>query len=1280
MSPEIVNEESHDYGVDIWCLGILLYEMLHGNPPFNAENLGEIKKEFQKKKIQVDPKFDKDTIDLIDQLLQYNSDDRISIEEALNHRAIKKNYKSIIREITQEEYNLLTRYYYMNSGGNQLMTHNSTYARQLKRQSMLTKKSHSSYHSTNSSMFDSNSKGGPNDFMKFDKPPDRNPNFNMDHFSPMDLKNNFSPNVMGGNVISATIDSENVEMSNKLANSAFKKKDEHNNDIIEVAPASNLDTKVSERSLDFFKKNEQKDRKVQTPNPEDIKFVDPNILKKDVPVKSIPMRDIKKVENQKKSQNNIDVKKKEIVTNRSNSKVKEKADVGSKKKNKDRVKSSKKLSNIKRQYTNISKPQNEQGARTTLEEFRKKYNPEKFKEKFQNEKSSKSEKNKNKKYQPKKIISTGNIIRMKNKDNKVDNVRKKNNVSTDKNKINSTINKSKNLIKSPTNGPVFISSKNFKNVTNTNSYNKPVINNIRTRSKTPERTKVTSNLTSISKPIEQNIFKTMDSDANKTKNKPMAEFKSVTHGTKHRYNSPTVTENTSRSRDIRTEVQRVREGTNRSTKRETSVGRNERFNTTIVRIQTSVDRYSKINKYTDSNVMKTVEYTRDEGHRYSLGVRSRTLDKKPVTGTPLDQNKKSAGVKESNNKLSQIFEEPSPSKFKPQNKSLYTHLKQNSPKYVNMTHININDQKTTQEINNRSKSTEIKVQDIKNGQFNRRVVYVNGIKTEKMIYSKSNNDSTRNSRKKINKKENEIKKETPKEEIKETKEEKKPEVENKESEKKKKYKIITVPQTKARVIQEGGLKFSNVKPITIIQQGNFALSSSRSKNKSMNYSSRNLDQEDNVKKEPERERERESKELDMITIKTENEKGDTSVTKKRVISYQEYKRRIQKTLQENQEKKVEVSQPEQKKIMLKNNSTDNPKTLIEQYNNLSNQNKNGVPGKQVFVPTFEVSNKSAKSKGPVITRLTRTISKPYLETEKENSTRTKEKSIKGEDNINTLVKKLEQINQNEENPKSKTTGSISLNQLIRQVKHDDTNKFQYSYNHDNQSFGHKKNKTMYNLNQNETKEYVELHRVKSGSSNQKSHNIRQVSVPKKTHVRTMNYTREEYSKSSKRNYNRYQPNNNTVNKVNTVNPVKIYKNNDINLPPNSYKTTSRRTIDQDWTERYSYGRRAWQNQKPNLKESNSVKRFNHKNVNNINLNTVYNNNNNNYSLNINNAKLKPGNVTTTVRRYVINTSPVNNFHMQHARNGVSNGNGDHKKQIYTNFKELKKNLKTNFYN
>ena len=34
MAPEMIKNQPHDHSLDIWCLGILLYELLHGYAPF----------------------------------------------------------------------------------------------------------------------------------------------------------------------------------------------------------------------------------------------------------------------------------------------------------------------------------------------------------------------------------------------------------------------------------------------------------------------------------------------------------------------------------------------------------------------------------------------------------------------------------------------------------------------------------------------------------------------------------------------------------------------------------------------------------------------------------------------------------------------------------------------------------------------------------------------------------------------------------------------------------------------------------------------------------------------------------------------------------------------------------------------------------------------------------------------------------------------------------------------------------------------------------------------
>ena len=41
MAPEMIQNKPHDYKIDLWSLGILLYELLHGFPPFKGKTNDE---------------------------------------------------------------------------------------------------------------------------------------------------------------------------------------------------------------------------------------------------------------------------------------------------------------------------------------------------------------------------------------------------------------------------------------------------------------------------------------------------------------------------------------------------------------------------------------------------------------------------------------------------------------------------------------------------------------------------------------------------------------------------------------------------------------------------------------------------------------------------------------------------------------------------------------------------------------------------------------------------------------------------------------------------------------------------------------------------------------------------------------------------------------------------------------------------------------------------------------------------------------------------------------
>ena len=38
LAPEMINKSGHGHSIDLWNLGILIYELLTGSPPFEAKN------------------------------------------------------------------------------------------------------------------------------------------------------------------------------------------------------------------------------------------------------------------------------------------------------------------------------------------------------------------------------------------------------------------------------------------------------------------------------------------------------------------------------------------------------------------------------------------------------------------------------------------------------------------------------------------------------------------------------------------------------------------------------------------------------------------------------------------------------------------------------------------------------------------------------------------------------------------------------------------------------------------------------------------------------------------------------------------------------------------------------------------------------------------------------------------------------------------------------------------------------------------------------------------
>ena len=86
MAPEIITKNGYDYNSDLWSVGIILYEMLHGYTPFNVQNFIELIKEIKKNNILIKVGVSEECKDLIYSLCKTNPNERIGWNDFFNHK------------------------------------------------------------------------------------------------------------------------------------------------------------------------------------------------------------------------------------------------------------------------------------------------------------------------------------------------------------------------------------------------------------------------------------------------------------------------------------------------------------------------------------------------------------------------------------------------------------------------------------------------------------------------------------------------------------------------------------------------------------------------------------------------------------------------------------------------------------------------------------------------------------------------------------------------------------------------------------------------------------------------------------------------------------------------------------------------------------------------------------------------------------------------------------------------------------------------------------------
>lgn len=93
LPPEMVEGKEHDSNVDIWSLGVLAYEFLTGCAPFEAESQHDTYKRISSIDLKFPDHVSSNARDLISKLLVHEPEQRMRLEEVLEHAWIVENTK-----------------------------------------------------------------------------------------------------------------------------------------------------------------------------------------------------------------------------------------------------------------------------------------------------------------------------------------------------------------------------------------------------------------------------------------------------------------------------------------------------------------------------------------------------------------------------------------------------------------------------------------------------------------------------------------------------------------------------------------------------------------------------------------------------------------------------------------------------------------------------------------------------------------------------------------------------------------------------------------------------------------------------------------------------------------------------------------------------------------------------------------------------------------------------------------------------------------------------------
>ena len=91
MSPELVKEQPYDHTSDLWSLGVILFELYTGQPPFYTNSIYSLINHIVKDPVKFPPDMPKEMRSFLSGLLQKNPAKRLTWPHLLEHPFVREN-------------------------------------------------------------------------------------------------------------------------------------------------------------------------------------------------------------------------------------------------------------------------------------------------------------------------------------------------------------------------------------------------------------------------------------------------------------------------------------------------------------------------------------------------------------------------------------------------------------------------------------------------------------------------------------------------------------------------------------------------------------------------------------------------------------------------------------------------------------------------------------------------------------------------------------------------------------------------------------------------------------------------------------------------------------------------------------------------------------------------------------------------------------------------------------------------------------------------------------